>query len=324
MLVACLRRSTSGIAVSADYPRETLEPAREILRDGPRHLGVIRTECAERGLRLAIEGASVRDGPRPAWLKKAVDLNFSGLEKGSTILDIEAPTLGDALGSDFQQRDFWTPVPAPTDTALSLLSKSIHEATSGNLESEYYDAGVLNSLLELKPFFKAGPRSVELIGCGRERENVMLGLAEIEKAEQLKRRTPDPRAFVVSGHLDAIQHSRRRFDLILADGQRIPGRVDEEFLTTEVLRNYWGRAVTIKGTVHFKPSGRVQLLEAQALHPRDTGDEVFDQMPAAEEATELFDPASWRAGEPNPFNEVRGTWPGEESIEELLVALRQG
>ena len=25
-----------------------------------------------------------------------------------------------------------------------------------------------------------------------------------------------------------------------------------------------------------------------------------------------------------PFNEVRGTWPGEESIEELLVALRQG
>ena len=282
------------------------------------------TECAERGLRLAVEGASVRTGHPPAWLKKAVDLNLSGLEKGSTVLDIEAPTLGDALGTDLQQPDFWSPVPAPTDTALSFLSRSIHEATSGNLESEYYDAGVLSSLLALKPFFKVEAHSVELIGCGRAQENVTFGLAEIEKAEQLKRGTPEARAFVVSGQLDAIHHSRRRFDLILADGQRIPGRVDEEFLTAEILRNYWGRPVTIKGTVHFKPSGRVQLLEAHALHPRDTGDEVFDQMPAAEEATELFDPAGWRAGQPNPFNEVRGAWPGEESIEELLGALRQG
>jgi hypothetical protein len=271
-----------------------------------------------------MEGASVRAGRPPAWLDKAVDLNFSGLEKGSTVLDIEAPTLGDVLGSDLQQPDFWAPAPAASDTALSLLSKSIRDATSGNLESQYYDAGVLSSLLSLKPFFKAEAQSVELISCERMEENVTFGLAEIEKAEQLKRGTPESRAFVVSGQLDAIHHSRRRFDLILADGQRIPGRVDEEFLTAEILRGYWGRPVTIKGIVHFKPSGKVQLIEAHALHPRDSGDDVFDQMPAAEEATELFNPATWRAGEPNPFHEVRGSWPGEESIEELLGALRNG
>src|SRR6266566_9189372 len=112
------------------------------------------TECAERGLRLAIEGASVKVGRPPAWLERAVDLTFSGLEKGSTVLDFEAPELGDVVGAELQQQDFWVKAPSSSDTALTLFARSVHDATAENLESEYYDAGVLSSLLNLKPFFK--------------------------------------------------------------------------------------------------------------------------------------------------------------------------
>ena len=44
--------------------------------------------------------------------------------------------------------------PAASDTAITLFARSVHDTTAENLESEYYDAGLLSSLLDLKPFFK--------------------------------------------------------------------------------------------------------------------------------------------------------------------------
>lgn len=283
--------------------------------------GVI--ECSERGLRLLIEGASVKTGRPPAWLERAVDLTFSGLHKGSTVLEIEAPTLGDVLGKDLQQQDFWAKAPAASDTALSFFSRSVQDTTAENLESEYYDAGVLRGLLALKPFFKTEAKSVELSAKGRREEHVMLTMAEMEKAERLKVRTPDPQAFVVSGHLDAIQHSRKRFQLVLPNSQAIPGRVDEEYISAENLREFWGKDVTVKGTVHFKPSGRVQLLEAHVITLKAPGDEVFAEMPMVQTEVEFLSNTQQAAERKDWLKEVWDKWPGDEPIEELLAALKR-
>src|SRR5207237_4848824 len=113
-----------------------------------------------------------------------------------------------------------------------------------------------------KSFFKTEAKSVELIATGRPQENLTLAMSEMEKAERVKVRMPEPQAFLVSGRLDAIQHSRKRFQLLLPEKQPIPGRISEEFLSAENLRQFWGKDITIKGTVHFRPSGRIQLLEA--------------------------------------------------------------
>src|SRR5437867_3959108 len=51
-------------------------------------------DTAERGLRLAIQGESVKRGRVPAWLEKAVNLNRTGLRIGSTILDTQAAISG--------------------------------------------------------------------------------------------------------------------------------------------------------------------------------------------------------------------------------------
>jgi hypothetical protein len=283
--------------------------------------GVI--ECSERGLRLLMEGASVKTGRPPSWLERAVDLTFCGLHRGSTVLEIEAPTLGDVIGSDLQQQDFWTRAPAPTDTALSLFSRSVRDTTAENLESEYYDSGVLRALLALKPLFKTEAKCVELSAKGRPEEHVILTIAEMEKAERLKVRTPEPQAFIVSGHLDAIQHSRKRFQLVLPNGQAMPGRVDEEYISAESLREFWGKDVTAKGTVHFKPSGRIQLLQAQLIKPKAAGDEVFAEMPAVQTEAAFVSNVFQAEERKDWLKEVWGKWPGDEPIEELLADLKR-
>jgi len=281
------------------------------------------TESAERGLRLAIEGVSVKSGRTPGWLEKAVELTVSGLEKGSTVLDVEAQLLGDVIGSELQQQDFWVTPPGPEDTALSLFARSVTDTTAENLESDYYDAGVLRSLLGFKPFLKTMADSVELIAPGRPRENVTLTMAEMEKAERLKVRTPEPQAFIVAGHLDAIQHSRKRFQLVLPETQVVPGRVDEEFMSTEDLRQFWGKKVTVKGTVHFKPSGRVQLLEAQMIRAAEPGEEVFAEMPQAQSEAEFASAAFGAVERKDWLQEVWGKWPGDEPVEEILLELKR-
>ncbi len=281
------------------------------------------TECAERGLRLAIEGASIKSGRPPAWLDKAVDLTVSGLERGSTVLDLEAPTLGEVIGPELRQQDFWVSPPAPEDTALSFVARSVHDTTAENLESDYYDAGVLRSLLNLKPFLRSEARSVQLTARGRPHEHVVLTMAEMEKAERLKIRTADPQATIVSGHLDAIQHSRKRFQLVLPEGHPIPGRIDEEFITTESLRQFWGKEVTVKGTVHFKPSGKVQLLEAQLIKLKEQGEEVFAKAPQVQTEAASAGEAFQSPGKKDWLKDIWGKWPGDESVEEILEGLRR-
>jgi hypothetical protein len=280
------------------------------------------TECAEYGLRLAVEGTSIKSGRLPVWLEKAVDITMSGLTKGSTVLDLEAPTLGDVIGSELQQQDFFIKAPAPQDTALSLLAQSIHDTTAENLESDYYDAGVLKGILGLKPFLKNLATSVELIAPLRPQERIFLTMAEMEKVERLKIRTPEPQAFVVSGHLDAIHHSQKRFQLAMPDNQCIPGRIDEEFMGTESLRQFWGKEVTVKGTVYFRPSGRIQLMEAQWIKPKGAGEEIFSEMPRMQTEAEFIGESLHPGQRKDWLKEVWGKWPDDEPVEQILKDLK--
>ena len=279
------------------------------------------TACAERGLRLAIEGQSVRRGVLPAWIERSTELVFTGLQKGSTILDFEAPVLGETIGDLLSQQDFWVHPPDPDDTAFSIVAKMVGDTTAENLESDYYDAGVLSSLLDLKHFFSAKAQTVELIAPGRAGENFILNMPLIEKVERLKIRTPESQAFVVSGHLDQIRHSRRNFVLVVGDGQTIPGCIDEEFMSVEELRQLWGRKVSVKGIVHFKPSGHVRLLEAHLLKPMEDGEEIFAVTPHAQTEAEFVREITTISERRDWLKDIWGKWPGEEPIEELVAGL---
>ena len=87
-------------------------------------------ESSERGLRLAIQGESVKRGAIPAWLARSLDFTVTGLEKGSTTLVVDAPLLGETAPEQIKQQDLWYSKPKPEDTALTLLSRSVKEAAA--------------------------------------------------------------------------------------------------------------------------------------------------------------------------------------------------
>jgi hypothetical protein len=279
-------------------------------------------DCAERGLRLAIEGESVKRGALPKWLGQSLDLTVTGLARGSTVLKLEAPLLGETVGDRISQQDMWYTPPAPNDTAFTLLSWSVRDTTAENLESDYYDGGVLSGLLALKSVLKTEASSIELYAKGRPGENFKLGMAEMDKVERLKQRMPEPRAFLVSGHLDAIEHSRKRFQLLLSDGQVVPGRVDVEFMDAEAMREFWGKKVTIKGTVYFRPSGKIQLLESHLIKLMEDGEQIFEAMPQEQTEAEFARTMSHAAERRGWLRNVWGKWPGDEPVEDLLAALK--
>lgn len=276
---------------------------------------------AERGLRLAIEGNSVRPGRLPNWLTKSLELTVTGLGKGSTVLNIEAPFLGATAKDLIRQHDFWYVVPKPDDTAFTLLAKSVHDTTAEELDSDAYDAGILDSLLQFKGFLKGSADKIELRCKSRRAENFALGDKELEKIRRLKTKTPEPRACVLSGQLDAIEHSRRRFHLVLGNGESVLGAIDTAYVGVEDLRQYWGQKATIKGIVHFRPSGRPRLIETQMIKTMAEGEEVFNALPQVQ--TEAIFLKELKDGDVKKgwLKDVWGKWPGEEPIEELLAAL---
>lgn len=278
-------------------------------------------ESSERGLRLAIQGESVRRGPIPAWLARSLDFTVTGLKKGSTTLVFEAPRLGETAPEEIKQQDLWYSKPKPEDTALTLLSRSVKDAVSENRESNAYDKGVLDGLLSFESFFKTFGDKLVVQAHGRPAENFSLSCSELEHVRRLKTDTPEPTAFVISGQFDMIQHSSRRFHLMLGNGHVIPGTIDRDILNVENMREFWGKKVTIKGMVHFNPGRKVRLLEAQTIKPAEEGEEIFQKMPAPPKPVALFDSDLHKLSVGPALEEIWGKWPGDEPIEEILAAL---
>lgn len=207
--------------------------------------------AAERGLRLAVEGTSVKRGRLPSWLTKSLDLNLIGMKKGSTVLAIEAPLLGQTAQEQIQQQDFWYVVPKPEDTALTLLSKSVRDTTKEVLDSDAYDGGILDSLLQFRTFLKSSAEKIELRCASRPKEHFKLAEPELVKIHRLKAKIPEPRAVLISGLFDVIEHNRKRFHLVLGNQESLLGAIDTEHLDVEQMRQFWGKKVTIQGPCSF-------------------------------------------------------------------------
>lgn len=65
-------------------------------------------EGARLATRFAVEGESVRKGPRPTWLDAACALDVTGLSFGSAVVSVEAPTLREVDAEKFgDHAQYW-------------------------------------------------------------------------------------------------------------------------------------------------------------------------------------------------------------------------
>jgi hypothetical protein len=277
-------------------------------------------------VRMAIEGSSSPVGAPPAWLRRAADVRILGWAEsgeGATILSIEAPTLGEAAEEVYRQPAFWETKPAPEDTALNVFARAAKEVRIGNPDSSLYDIGLLKRFGHSSRLFDQQVKYLDL----PETRAIQPALARLDReisirAHQLTEQTPASRQVRVFGRLDMIRHSTLSFEIFLEDGKPVRGML-ENAEQIEYLKSLLGRSITIVGKAVYRPSGSVLRIDAQGVEEGEEASKLFAKIPP---------PISHRM----PITRIRpseqhknwmdaffGSWPGDESDQELLEMLRE-
>ena len=280
-------------------------------------------KMAESATRFLATGEGGRKGPRPGWLQASVDFTITGLNPGSTVLDIEAPYLGETAREEFFEGESRPEQPRFDDTALDLAAFAIEEAGAGNSQGERFDSAVLEAILK---FRKAGGNTgvrYELIPQGSARGRFRLAENVCVRLNERLKSMVAPKAFVVSGWLDEIKYGgNRAFRLWLPEGRYLPGRLHPDFLNVEVLRPLWGQQITVEGMVHFKANGLPRFIQARRVSRFTEGDDCFEETPAIDiPRSQGLTPAQERQVRSSNFMDLWGSWPGDKPIDELLAQL---
>ena len=276
----------------------------------------------ERALRLSVEGASIKKGRTPAWLTDSLEFVITGIRKGSTVLEIEAPTLEETASEQIKQQGLWYTVPRGTDTAISLLSRSIKDAVGEKLDSVYYDRGVLNAINGFSIPFSKYIDTLELNSRGKGEDDFKIAKPDIQRISQIEKEIPEPRSMVIAGIFNLIEHTQNRFQLTLSDGRKIFGKIESPLISKENMRSLWGEKVTIKGIGQFSATGKLRFIEAQLLKTQEKGEELFEHVMEPRPIFSLLEVTKPKARIGSPLKSVWGQWPGNESIEELLLDLK--
>ena len=267
---------------------------------------------AERTTRLLATGSGSAKGARPGWLGAAIDVTVTGLKSGSTVIEMEAPRLGETRFEAFAQPDARMKKSLLDDTALDLVARAINEVQTEDPAGDYFDGSVLEAILRFRKAARNNSSRYEMVSHGSGHEEFTLDdrVCAGIKARLLEIQAPRP--FVVSGRLDNIEHGSGSFRLLVDQESRLLGRLNPESLSPETLRPLWGKQTTVEGMVHFKANGQPRLIEARRISGRLQGDEIFEEMPSAGagKPTGTFDPV-----------DLAGTWPGDEPLEDLLAQL---
>lgn len=141
-------------------------------------------------------------------------------------------------------------------------------------------------------------------------------------ADHTTEEAPPPEKVIVTGWLDSLTASKRAFQLKMSNGRVLRGRLPPH--DPADYAPLFARKVVVDGEARFRPSGDVALIVASHIQLARPADDVWEQVPRPRPRTledvlpsEPFPPGS------NPIDRIWGTWPGDESMEELLDALRK-
>ena len=279
-------------------------------------------EGARGAVRLRIEGRSrARGGYPPAWVVQAAAFELVALRPGESAISLAAPTLREALPARFAQHDL-VPLVEAGDSALSLMSRSLAEALAGEADSEAYDESLLDTFETFRRVLDAGVEAVELRNGRVDARPVVVTPAGVRTVAALRRQTPRPRRVRIAGKIDVIRHSDRAFTLILESGEPIRGVLAEG--DPHLLTEHFGKVAVVSGVAHFRPSGTLLRIDADAL---DAGGErdlaLWSAKPqplfAELDARDLHRPQGPRSG----INAIVGKWPGDETDEEVSALLEE-
>ena len=271
-------------------------------------------------VRMAVEGRSRARGKRPDWLRAAADLRFVGHEgTDRTLLHFEVPTLGEAAPGLYRQQEFWSTKPAPEDTGFEILADVLADVAARNDDSERFDLPLLNRLGRFRRALNGTFSGMAI--PSRRGGSVVINPALVDAAESLHTNTPLPQRVRVVGRLDMLRASTQSFGLLLDDGQEIRGVLTEGDVAA--VTPLLGQRVLVLGEAVFRASGRPLRIDAEDVLPAEDVGGFFSKLPEPKRRRlEIREPARGQQGK-RGLVAVVGKWPGDETDEQVLAALKE-
>ncbi len=280
-------------------------------------------EGARLATRFAVEGESLRKGARPAWLDAACDFEVTGLTPGSAIIAVDARSL-----KDIDEARFGSGTPRflfgeaderfGEQTAIDIFGRVLASILGGSGDDVLADRPLLESCVRFARVSGGGFTGMRLEGLAGRSSPLEVTSKDVPGIERLRDDTPRPQAARVAGVLDTISASRPDIVLVLKDGTRVPGRLEQHEL--EALRGLLGTEVVVSGMAHYRPSGRLLLLDVEWLDVARAEDAVFQRAPIPRRQRIVVEATAPSDG--SCVASFLGTWPGHETDEELQAALR--
>lgn len=279
-------------------------------------------EGARLATRFIVEGESTRKGPRPSWLDAACRIEVTGLSAGSAVVAIEAPTLEEAVpdrfGGDRSVSLFYGTDPAVAQrTAIDVFARVLSAAIEGRAEQVLADRPLLDTCARFVRAAGSAFEGIELGGLTGRDSHVTVHREDARQIELLRDETPAPHAARVTGILDTISATRSDIVLALPGGEKIAARIEDHDPAT--LRSLFGAKVVVSGIARFRPTGRVLVIDVEHIAEAHDADALFETPPVA--TGSLVVAPSVPQDESSGVAAFFGTWPGEETEQELLDAL---
>ena len=300
-------------------PRDELRISAALLQETLKTL----LSGARLATRFAVEGESVRKGPRPAWLESACAVDVTGLSAGSAVIATETPTLQEAdvaKFGDLGQRPLFGEIDRgfAAKTAIDLFGQVLASIIEQDIDAVVADRALLNACARFAKISGDGFVGVQLEGLHGRDAPLIVTHDHVPLIELLRDETPPPQATRVAGTLDTISASRSDMILKLKDGTTVPARMDDR--DPDALRELFGETALISGVAHYRPSGRLLMVDVESIGKAGAGSQLFETFPVARRRLLVAPPVPQDGS--SGVAAFFGTWPGDESEDELLEALQ--
>ena len=277
---------------------------------------------------MAFRYTSTARGRPPDWLASAWTVNFEAMSEGRdgcTRLHFGCPRFGDAAAAEYEQQLMFETRPREEDTGFDLIGDLLEDVAAKRRDSHRFDRGLLKRLGQ----FGAAKRrwGVDSLGFLGDRlphdDPTLLNDHIASFAAALESETPKPKRTRIMGKLDMIRDSDGAFAMLLDSGEQVHGVWLPK--DTDQLAAFWRKPVVVEGRAVFCASGSLLRIEAEGMAQATDADAFFAKRPEPDtsDSRPLAARVLRRQTATTGAAAIFGQWPGDETEEELLVALKE-
>ncbi len=287
------------------------------------------TALAEGAVLNLIEGRSKPGrGQKPKWLKEVLDFHITGLNPGSTILEIEAPEISHVYrGKQLGIFDESEAEKLLHESAFGLASYVYDKAISQPESSGMLDKYLLQKIAAFNKILDNEKSEINLISNGKSNvKSVSIKKKTLEKVSVTEQKTRESVKTAITGTLDVMRHKKEQMEIVSTKDQRIrafPGNN----LNIKNLKNFFGEKVKITGLAHFKIDGNLKYIEILDIQTAKGEAESIEELtlPIFEDIDlkRLAKEQEWQGFNEGRFKQTIREMKAEESTEELLELLKE-